>query len=197
MEQLMKLGLTRPAVTVFGSARLKEDHPHYTAAAYLGERLARKGIHVLSGGGPGIMEAANRGAHRANGDGKSYGITIRIPNENDGSCSEYHHESYSFKRFYARQATLISNGDAHVGFMGGIGTAFEILDTMTMMQIGFMPDRTILLYDTDYWAPMIEMVNHMVDHGTVDRQDIRFVQALDDVDEIADRLIQQLTGGKK
>jgi len=195
MEHVLDLKLDKPAVAIFGSARLTEDHPVYEEAAYLAERLARKGIHVLTGGGPGLMEAANRGAHRANGEGKSYGIRIQIPHESTDDSLMYHHETVDFEKFYARQSTLIYNAQGHVAMVGGVGTAFEVLEVLTLMQTGFMPKNPILLYDWDYWQPLYDMVVNMIEEGTVSPEDIKLLQLTNDVDEIADRLLIRLNGG--
>jgi uncharacterized protein (TIGR00730 family) len=136
-----------PCVTVFGSARFDEDHRYYQLAERLGERLARAGFTVVTGGGPGIMEAANRGARR--GDGRSVGCNIKLPREQ--VPNPYLDTFVEFDHFFVRKVMLVKYSTAFVVMPGGFGTLDEIFETLTLIQTGKMKSFPIVALGNDYW----------------------------------------------
>lgn len=179
-----------PCVTFFGSARFKEDHPYYDAARELARRVGRVGFTIMTGGGPGIMEAANRGARDVGAT--SVGCNIRLPHEQDPN--PYLDVSLTFDRFFVRKVLLLKYSMCFVVMPGGAGTLDELFETVTLIQTGKIRDFPILLYGRAYWAPMLEQVERMVAAGTLGREELRFVFVADSVDEatvlLQDRLVR-------
>lgn len=137
-------------VTVFGSARFLEDNPHYKKARDTGKMLANNGFTVITGGGGGIMEAANRGAYEAGG--RSVGFNIELPFEQ--SLNAYTTESMAFKYFFARKVMLVYAASALICFPGGFGTMDELFEVVTLVQTGKMPPLPIILVGTEFWQPL-------------------------------------------
>jgi uncharacterized protein (TIGR00730 family) len=179
------------SVAVFGSARIDEAHPHYAAALQLGNILGHCGINVLTGGGPGIMEAALRGCKDA-GHGKAIGIRIALPNEDDDSVLKWHDITEDFSNFSARQCTLIQNSDAHCAFFGGYGTIFEIMEVLTLMQTGFLARRPVVLYGTEHWMPLIDFAEQLEVTGATAKGDRGLLYVTNDIDDMADQIINSL-----
>lgn len=189
MNQVYQLGLN-PAVAIFGSARLEEDHPHYQAAYELAKRLSTSHISVCTGGGPGIMEAANKGAME--GHATSVGFKIQLPFEDKPSTEAYHHITFRQDRFHYRQTALIENAQAYAAFLGGAGTEFEVFNVITLMQCGFLKRSTILLYDTDVWYFLEKRMQDMATLGTINEEDLKLIHLTDDLDEMYERLKSQV-----
>lgn len=180
-----KLHFVGPCVTFFGSARFKDDHAYYEVARELARRVGRVGFTVMTGGGPGIMEAANRGARDVGA--RSVGCNIVLPHEQ--YANPYLDVSLTFDRFFVRKVLLLKYSAAFVVMPGGAGTMDELFETITLIQTGKVRDFPILLYGREYWAPVLEQVERMVAAGTIGREELEFVRVVDDVEE-ATRFLQ-------
>src|SRR5699024_107172 len=172
-------------VSIFGSARTPKDSPWYALAEQLGARLAQAGLPVIAGGGPGIMEAANKGAYEAGG--QSVGLNIRLPQEKANNPYQTH--SLNFEYFYSRKATFFMHSVAYVGLPGGWGTLDEIFEVMTLVQTGKVPPAPILLIGSSYWDGLFDWVreqqlgNHMISPSDMD-----LVLISDSIDEVMDHI---------
>lgn len=175
-----------PCITVFGSARFKEDHEYYKMAYAVGKKLAEAGVTVLTGGGPGIMEAANRGAYE-NG-GISVGCNIDLPMEQE--ANPYMHRWVNIKYFFVRKVLLVKYSFAFVVLPGGLGTMDEFFETLTLIQTGIIKNFPVVLMGKKYYEPLSEMLRKMVAHKTISEDDLKLVLLTDDIDE-ADRHIQE------
>jgi uncharacterized protein (TIGR00730 family) len=173
-----------PCVTVFGSARFPEDHPYYAVARTVGQRLARLGFTVMTGGGPGIMEAANRGAKEAGGF--SVGCNIVLPNEQ--KINAYLDRWVTFRHFYVRKVMLVKYSYAFVVMPGGIGTMDELFEATELIQTKKIESFPVILFGKDYWRPLVEFLEEMVQVGTIDRGDLRLLLFTDSVDEAMDHI---------
>ena len=169
-----------PCVTVFGSARFKEGHQYYELARQTGERIARAGFTTMTGGGPGIMEAANRGAREAGG--RSVGCNIVLPEEQ--APNEYLDRFVEFRYFFVRKVMLLKYSVAFVCMPGGFGTMDEIFETVTLIQTGKIRDFPVIIMGRDYWQPVLDFVQHtLLPAGTISEADLRLAQVTDDPDE--------------
>ncbi|MBI2605292.1 MAG: TIGR00730 family Rossman fold protein [Deltaproteobacteria bacterium] len=172
--------LMPPAITVFGSARFKDDHRYYAAARDMGARLAREGFAVITGGGPGIMEAANRGAKEAGGF--SVGANIILPHEQ--AANRFLDRVVTFYYFFVRKVILVKYSFAYVIFPGGFGTLDELAEALTLMQTGRLYDFPIILIGKDYWRGLHAwMRDTQVGNGTVMPEDLEFLHLTDDLSE--------------
>src|SRR5262249_24104818 len=177
------------SVTIFGSARLPDNHPSFQLARRLGERLARDGYTVVTGGGPGVMQAANQGAYEAGGD--SVGINIQLPHEQ--RINPFVRRSISLHYFFSRKVMLDFSAEAYVFFPGGFGTLHELFEVLTLIQTGKI-ERSIpvLLIGSDFWTPLVQWLHDalLVQHQSVSPDDLRIWTLTDDVEE-ALHLIEQ------
>lgn len=171
-----------PCVAIFGSARLKQDHPHCVAAEQLSKRLSDSFISVATGGGPGVMEAANKGAYQ--GNATSVGFKIYLPFESDRDVEQYHHITVRQELFQYRQTALIENASGYAAFMGGIGTEFEVYNVMTLMQCGFLPRSEIQLYGYDAWDMFDKRMKKFVEDGMISEDDLKLYNITEDVDQM-------------
>jgi uncharacterized protein (TIGR00730 family) len=181
-----------PCVTVFGSARFKEDHPYYALAREVGAKLAQAGFTVMTGGGPGIMEAANRGAKEAGG--YSVGSNITLPVEQKPNA--YLDRWVEFRYFFVRKMLLEKYSYAFVAMPGGIGTLDEIFETSVLIQTGKMKDFPLVLLGKDYWEPLVSFLrDRLLAANTVDARDVsRWI--LTDSPEEAVAIIKERTLGQ-
>ncbi len=169
-----------PCVTVFGSARFKEDHPYYQMARELGRRLAEAGYVVMTGGGPGIMEAANRGAKEAGG--VSLGSNIILPHEQ--GANEYMDRFMEFDHFFVRKVMLVKYSCAFVVMPGGFGTLDEVFETLTLMQTDKIYDFPVIAMGTDYWRRLQGFLREtLVNESTIDPADLELLRLTDSIDE--------------
>jgi uncharacterized protein (TIGR00730 family) len=143
-----------PAVSIFGSARVREEHPAYSAARETARLFARAGFSVITGGGPGAMEAANRGAQE--GGGMSVGFNIELPHEQ--GVNPYCDIALTFRHFYARKVMFVKPAEGFVIFPGGFGTLDELFEALTLIQTGKIADFPVVLFDRAYWAGLVDWV---------------------------------------
>src|SRR5688500_2013837 len=168
-----------PCITVFGSARFTEDHRYYAAAREFGKRISELGFTVMTGGGPGIMEAANRGAYE-NG-GYSVGCNIRLPFEQ--KSNPYLHKAVTFEHFFVRKVILAKYSYSFIIMPGGFGTMDEFFETLTLVQTKTIIQFPIVLYGREYFQPLIEYIQFMGEQGTISKEDLNLVLLTDDIDE--------------
>ena len=168
-----------PCVTVFGSARTKPDDPFYALARQMGAAIARLGFTVMTGGGPGIMEAANRGAKDV--AGRSVGCGIRLPHEQQEN--PYLDRSVTMNYFFVRKALLIKYSYAFVVLPGGSGTLDELFEALTLIQTGKIKNFPIVIMGRDYWRGLLEFVEQMAAAGTISRSDLDLIYVTDSVEE--------------
>ncbi len=177
-----------PCVTVFGSARTAENDRHYAAARAIGAGLARMGFTTMTGGGPGIMEAANRGAHE-NG-GRSIGCNIELPHEQEPN--PYVDRFVTFRHFYVRKVMLVKYSYAFVAMPGGFGTLDELFETATLVQTRKMESFPLIMVGRDYWEPLFRFLRErMLAEGMIDAADLALLQLVDSADEALDLLRAQ------
>ena len=175
-----------PAVTVFGSARFKEDHPYYAKARKMGAALAREGFVVMTGGGPGLMEAANRGAKGAGG--LSLGCNILLPHEQ--KSNPYLDRVVTFYYFFVRKVMLVKYSCAFVIFPGGFGTLDEMSEALTLIQTGKLYDFPVILVGKEYWGGLFEwMTKTMLANNTISSDSLLLAKLTDDPEEVI-RLIR-------
>ncbi len=174
------LSIEEPTVTVFGSARFGEGHPYYDLARRLGSALAAEGFAVMTGAGPGIMEAANRGAREAGG--LSIGADIRLRDEQ--VANPYVDRMIQFEHFFVRKVMLVKYSCAFVIMPGGYGTLDELFETLTLMQTGKIDDFPVVALGSEFWEPLIHFFEaKLVAEGTIDPADIERIFVTDSVDE--------------
>jgi uncharacterized protein (TIGR00730 family) len=170
-----------PAVTVFGSARVAEGSAVYEQARQIGRSLARDGWAVITGGGPGVMEAANRGCQEAGG--LSIGCNIELPHEQ--SVNQYVDLSVEFRYFFARKTMFVKYADAFVIMPGGFGTLDELFEALTLIQTGKIRHFPLVLVGVEYWSGLLEWVRGtLLADGTVSRNDIDLLTVTDDPEEV-------------
>ena len=171
---------TRPAVSIFGSARLNRRSPYYRMAMVTAEKLARAGYTIVTGGGPGIMEAANRGAKK--GGGLSMGLNIEIPSEQEPN--KYLDEMMEFRYFFCRKTMFVRYASAIVILPGGFGTMDELFESLTLIQTHRTAQFPVVLMGSKYWRGLLRWVkNTMVEEGTISQEDLDFLNVTDDPDE--------------
>jgi len=179
--------IDRPSVTIFGSARIPEGSAEYEAGRKVGKHFAELGWAVITGGGPGVMEAANRGAKE--GGGLSVGFNIELPHE-QGS-NPYLDISYTFKHFYARKVCFVKPSEGFVIFPGGFGTLDELFEALTLIQTGKAQNFPVVLIDTDYWGEMLDWIrNELLADGMISPEDLQLLHATDDLDEAVRTVIE-------
>lgn len=169
-------------VTIFGSARLPQDNKYCQMAAELGAELAKNGHAVITGGGPGIMEAASRGSFEIGGRSVGFNITLsheQFPNP-------YLSECYTFEYFFARKVSLAMAAKVFVFFPGGFGTMDEISEILCLMQENKMPKMPVFLIGTDYWETFDAIISKMLEMGLVAEADTKFFEITDDISKVVD-----------
>jgi uncharacterized protein (TIGR00730 family) len=179
--------IDRPAVTIFGSARIREGDPIYEHAREAARRFAEQGWAVVTGGGPGVMEAANRGARE--GGGLSVGFNIELPHEQ--RSNGYIDLAVTFRHFYARKTMFVKAAEGFVVFPGGFGTADELFEALTLIQTGKVLHFPVVLVDSDYWGELLEWVHgELLADGMISPEDLDLLYVTDDLGDAVTRVLQ-------
>lgn len=168
-----------PCVTIFGSARTRPGTRYYEMAREMGEACAELGFTVITGGGPGIMQAGNQGAYQAGG--RSIGVNIELPFEQH--ANPYVHRSVDMRYFFTRKTMLVKYSYAFVVMPGGAGTLDEMFETMTLIQTGKLRNFPIILMGRDFWQPLMDFVYKMAEEGTISPEDPELIFFTDSVKE--------------
>lgn len=186
IESTERLSELRPAVSMFGSARIPPDNPYYTLAVQIARRLSDAGFAVISGGGPGIMEAANRGAYE--GKSSSVGLNIELPHE---ECSNAWQDiSLSFRHFFARKVAFVKYADAYIVLPGGFGTLDEMSEVLTLIQTGKSRRIPVILVGAEFWSGLLDWFqNRLVADGMIGEHDMELIQLIDDPEQILDAIV--------
>ena len=172
-----------PAVSIFGSARTKADSPHYALAHEVAGLMAARGYAVITGGGPGIMEAANKGAAEAGGI--SIGCTIELPHEQ--AVNEYVNLAIAFRYFFVRKTMFVKYSEAYVVFPGGFGTLDELFESLTLIQTGKALSFPVVLCGSSYWAGLVRGIRaRLLEEGLIGRADMDLIQLSDSAEEIVE-----------
>jgi uncharacterized protein (TIGR00730 family) len=178
--------IDRPAVSIFGSARVAEGSPTYESARHTGHAFAEAGFAVVTGGGPGVMEAANRGAREAGG--LSVGFNIELPHEQ--GLNPYCDLSLTFHHFYARKTMFVKAAEGFVIFPGGFGTQDELWEALTLIQTGVIGNFPVVLVDGDYWRELLAWVrSEMLEHALVSPEDVELLHLTDEPREAVDLVV--------
>src|SRR5919106_824103 len=173
--------IDRPAISVFGSARVLEGTPTYEGARATGRAFAEAGFAVVTGGGPGVMEAANRGCKEAGG--LSVGFNIELPMEQ--GLNPYCDIGLTFHHFYARKVMFVKAAEGFVIFPGGFGTQDELWEALTLIQTGKIGNFPVVLFDSDYWAELLDWLRkEMLEDGLISREDVELLFVTDDPKEV-------------
>jgi hypothetical protein len=183
-ESLKDLG---PAISIFGSARTRRDEWPYLTAMKIAEMLARRGFAIISGGGPGVMEAANRGAR--NGKGVSVGLNIQLPLEQ--KANRYQTKSLTFRHFFARKVMFVKYASGYVIMPGGFGTLDEFFESLTLIQTGKIRRFPVVLMGRKYWEGLIRWMEHtLLDERTIDPEDLNMFYLTDDPEDAVEYIIK-------
>jgi len=185
-----ELGDLGPTVTIFGSARTEENNKYYLKAMELSSKLSSHGYNVMTGGGPGIMEAANRGAH--NYDVESIGLNIDLPFEQE--LNPFTSKELTFDYFFSRKVMLVKYSMAYVIFPGGFGTLDELFESLTLVQTKKVRGVKIFLVGSDFFQPLMDFIeNKLVAEGMIDEDDIELMILSDDLDFIVNEIVLSLS----
>jgi hypothetical protein len=185
VEATERLASIRPAVSIFGSARTPSDHANYMLAEMIARKLSDSGFSVISGGGPGIMEAANKGAYF--GKSPSVGLNIQLPHEQ--SANLYQDISQTFRHFFARKVMFVKFAAAYVVMPGGFGTLDELFESLTLVQTGKITPIPIVLVGSAFWAGLVEwMKSALVREGMISPEDIDLIRVLDKPEEVVEAI---------
>lgn len=198
MSEMVKglevMGKLPDSVTIFGSARTRPEEDLYRTARKIGQRFAEEGYAVVTGGGPGLMEAANRGAMDAGGE--SVGLNIVLPHEQE--ANQYVNTPLSFRYFFIRKVMFLKYAKALVIMPGGFGTMDELFESLTLKQTGKMQRFPIILYSKKYWGGLYEwMRDRMVDSGFIDSEELELFSMTDDPEDVVDRVCRYCQAQKK
>ena len=181
VEATERLASIRPAVSIFGSARTPPDHAYYMLTEVIARQLSDSGFSVISGGGPGIMEAANKGAYF--GKSPSIGLNIQLPHEQSGNA--YQDISQTFQHFFARKVMFVKFAAAYVVMPGGFGTLDELSEALTLIQTGKIPRIPIILVGAKFWSGIVEWFKTtLVTEGMIAAEDLDLMQIIDEPDQV-------------
>ena len=187
VEATQRLSAIRPAVSIFGSARTPPDSPYYKLTEYIARLLSDAGFSVISGGGPGIMEAANKGAYH--GKSPSVGLNIQLPHEQ--STNGYQDISQSFRHFFARKYMFVRFANAYVVMPGGFGTLDELLEPLTLIQTGKSRKIPIILVHEPFWRGMVEWFRTtLVSEKVISPEDMDLIQVIDKPEEVVEAIFK-------
>ena len=180
-----RLQTIQPAVAIFGSARITPEHPYYRTAEDIAKRLSEAGFSVISGGGPGIMEAANKGAYA--GASPSVGLNIQLPHEQSGNA--YQDVSHTFQHFFARKVMFVKLSCAFVMMPGGFGTLDELMEVLTLVQTGKIRPVPVILVNSGYWKGLLDWINtQLMKDKMIGVDDPRLIQVIDDPQAVVDAI---------
>ena len=187
VEATERLSSIQPAVSIFGSARTSPDHPHYKLAEQIARQLSDAGFSVISGGGPGIMEAANKGAY--SGKSPSVGLNIQLPHEQHSNA--YQDVSQTFRHFFARKYMFVKSATAYVVMPGGFGTLDELMEALTLVQTGKARKMPIILVCSDFWRGMLDWFRQLlVAENMISAEDMDLVQLIDEPHQVVNAIFQ-------
>lgn len=185
MEGFERLATIRPSVSVFGSARMAPEHPYYQLTEEIARTLSDAGFSVVSGGGPGLMEAANKGAFT--GASPSVGLNISLPHEQ--SANKYQDIAVNFRHFFSRKVMFVKYASAYVVLPGGFGTLDELAEILTLVQTGKSRRIPIILVHSSFWAGLIDwFTEYLIGEGMIDRHDLDLFKVLDKPQEVVDAI---------
>lgn len=191
VETTEKLSEIQAAVTIFGSARFKPDNPYFEKCVEVARKLSDAGFAVFSGGGPGIMQAANMGAFE--GDSPSVGLNIELPHEQ--ASNPWQNVSLNYRHFFARKVGLVKYSNAFVVFPGGYGTLDELCEVMTLMQTAKIRKVPLILFGTLFWKGFIDWSREvMLQEKTISEKDVELMTLTDDVDSVVEQIINFYEG---
>ena len=183
------LGRIGPCVAIFGSARIKENNPYYVKAVETASKLVRKGFGIITGGGPGIMEAGNRGAHKAHG--KSVGLNITLPHEQQPNKYIDRDKSIDFDYFYIRKTMFTRYAQGFIAFPGGFGTLDELSEALTLMQTNKIADFPIVMFGSEFWNPLVDWFkNSLFTNGLISELDLSIFRVVDEPDEAVNIIVE-------
>ena len=187
VEGTERLEVIQPAVSIFGSARTGPNSPHYQLAEQIAKQLSDAGFAVISGGGPGIMEAANKGAYY--GKSPSIGLNIQLPHEQHRNA--YQDISQTFRHFFARKYMFVKFATAYVVLPGGFGTLDELMEALTLVQTGKTRKMPIILVYSSFWRGLLEWFqNTLIAEGCISADDMRLIQIIDEPDQIVSAIFK-------
>lgn len=179
------LSQIQPSVSIFGSARTAPDHPYYLLTEEIARKLSDSGFSVISGGGPGIMEAANKGAFQ--GKSPSVGVNIKLPFEQ--AANQYQNLSLSFEHFFARKVMFIKYAKAYVVMPGGFGTLDEVIEALTLIQTGKSVRMPIILVHRPFWEGLVDWFKAtLIKEGTISPEDLNLFTIADNADDVVDTI---------
>ncbi len=182
-----RLQAIQPAVAVFGSARMTPEHPYYAVAEEIARRLSESGFSVISGGGPGIMEAVNKGAFE--GTSPSVGLNIQLPHEQ--GANPYQDVSHTFQHFFARKVMFVKLSCAFVMMPGGFGTLDELMEVLTLVQTGKIRKVPVILVNSAYWKGLLDWIRGpLVSEGMIGVEDPGLLQVIDDPQAVVDAIFE-------
>jgi hypothetical protein len=183
VEGFERLARIKPSVSIFGSARFNPDHPYYGLAENIARALSDSGFSVVSGGGPGLMEAVNKGAHA--GRSLSIGLNIHLPNEQAGNA--YQDISLEFRHFFSRKVMFVKYASAYVVLPGGFGTLDELVEIITLVQTKKTRRIPVILVHSPFWEGLIDWLREtLVNEGTISASDLNLFQVLDEPQDVVD-----------
>jgi hypothetical protein len=175
-----------PAIGVFGSARTTTDDPYYAKGIELGRKLVESGFAVITGGGPGAMEAANKGALEA--EGTSVGLGIELPFE--AGLNPYVNVGINFRYFFARKTMFVKYSQGFAVLPGGLGTLDELFEALTLVQTQKVTSFPVVLIGREYWSGLIDWLRHSADDGKMTHQDVDLIRLVDEVDEAVEIMVE-------
>ncbi len=191
VEGFQQLVDISPSVSIFGSARFKPDHPYYEVSEHISRLLSDSGFAVVSGGGPGVMEAANKGAFA--GKSPSVGLNIKLPHEQSGN--PYQDIGITFKYFFARKVMFVKYASAYVVMPGGFGTLDETAEILTLIQTGKTKKIPVILFGSEFWKGLTDWFeNTLVPEGTISPEDLNLYTVTDDPQAVVDAIFDFYEG---
>lgn len=190
-ETLNRIG---PCVAIFGSARIKSEHPYYKLSTQIASRLTEEGFGIITGGGPGVMEAANKGAYESKG--VSVGLHINLPFEQSTNKFIDRDKNMRYNFFFVRKVMFVKYSQAFIAMPGGLGTLDELFEVLTLMQTGKINRVPIILIGTDFWAPLKNWISEKLIHEYefVNREDFTMMPVVDTPDEVVKLLLEFYEG---